>query len=135
MQIVIDTNVFVSALKSKKGASYKLLSLLNKKDFQINISVPVILKYEYALKQHIGKGPISKKDDIDIILDYICSIANHKKVYFLWRSILKDPKDDMLLELAVSSNSKYIITYNIKHFKGVEKFGLTAITPKDFLKK
>ena len=52
---------------------------------------------------------------------------------YLWRPQLKDPSDDMVLELAVTANCKYIITYNLNDFKGIEKFGIQAITPKAFL--
>jgi len=40
--------------------------------------------------------------DMDDIIDYICSVAKHWKVFFLWRPLLKDLKDDMVLELAVT---------------------------------
>ena len=39
----------------------------------------------------------------------------------------------MVLELAVSSNSDYIITFNKKDFVGAEKFGVTILSPKEFL--
>jgi predicted nucleic acid-binding protein len=39
----------------------------------------------------------------------------------------------MVLELAVTASCKYIITYNVQDFKGSEKFGIKAITPKAFL--
>ena len=53
---------------------------------------------------------------------------------FLWRPFLKDPKDDMVLELAVESRSNYIVTHNIDDFKRTERFNVKAIKPKDFLK-
>jgi len=39
----------------------------------------------------------------------------------------------MVLELAVTANCNYIVTYNIKDFKGIQNFGVQAITPKEFL--
>ncbi|MGB5772398.1 MAG: putative toxin-antitoxin system toxin component, PIN family [Crocosphaera sp.] len=56
-QIVIDTNVILAGLRSKNGASYKLLGILNDKRFQINISATLIFEYEEILKreqQEIG---------------------------------------------------------------------------------
>ncbi len=41
----------------------------------------------------------------------------------------------MVLELAVAANCEYIVTYNLKDFKGVEQFGIEAITPKEFLQR
>ena len=32
---------------------------------------------------------------------FLCSVAHQQKIFYLWRPILPDPKDDMVLELAV----------------------------------
>ena len=133
-RIVLDTNVMVAALKSKRGASYKLLSIIDQDKFQISISVPLIIEYEYALKR-TDLNILLTESEIDDILDYICQIADKREIFYLWRPYLKDPKDDMVLELAVESESDYIITYNQKDFKGVSKFGIKTLTPKAFLRK
>ena len=133
-RIVIDTNVMVAALKSKRGASFKLLSIIDQDKFQISISVPLIIEYEYALKR-TDLNILLTDSEIDDILDYICLIADKRKIFYLWRPYLKDPKDDMVLELAVESESDYIITYNQKDFKEVSKFGIKTLTPKAFLRK
>jgi hypothetical protein len=41
----------------------------------------------------------------------------------------------MVLEAAVSGGCEYIVTFNTCDFKGIEKFGIVAITPGDFLKE
>jgi putative PIN family toxin of toxin-antitoxin system len=131
-QVVLDTNVVVTALRSKLGASHKLLHLLGGPKFEINLSVPIVLEYEDAAKRLIGDGPLSE-EDINAVIDYLCSVAHLREVYFLWRPYLRDPKDDMVLELAVSGQCDYIITYNESDFDGIQKFGLATITPRDFL--
>jgi len=133
-QIVIDTNVFVTALRSQYGASYKLMSLIKSEKFKVNLSVPLVLEYEAIAKKMIGEIALKEKE-IDDILDFVISKANHWQIYYLWRPQLKDPGDDMILELAVTANCEYIITYNLDDFKGSDKFGVTAITPKEFLQK
>jgi putative PIN family toxin of toxin-antitoxin system len=133
-QIVVDTNVFVAALRSSRGASHRLLRLIDRGKFEINISVPLVLEYEDAGKrvaEEVGLGD----EDIEDIVDYICKVANHHKVYYLWRPFLRDPKDDMVLELAVSGGCEVIVTYNVKDFEGVEAFGLKVMTAKEFLEQ
>ena len=76
-----------------------------------------------------------KYSDIDAIVDYICKVAEHRDIYCLWRPFLKDPKDDMILEVAVESESEFIVTYNVRDFTGIEQFGLEAITPRQLLEK
>ena len=131
-QIVVDTNVFVTALRSQFGASYKLLSLLDADIYKLNLSVPLVLEYEEVAKRMIGEIALSE-NEIDDILDFVISKANHWKIFYLWRPQLKDPSDDMMLELAVTASCPYIITYNVNDFKGIEKFGIKAVTPKAFL--
>ena len=132
MKIVIDTNVLFAALKSRRGASYKLVSLLPSEVFSIAISVPLIIEYEDVLKR--GKLPayITEKDIGDFI-DFFCHIGDQQDIFFLWRPFLSDPSDDLVLEIAVAGGCDAIITYNKRHFKNVEKFGLRIIDPKEFL--
>ena len=35
--------------------------------------------------------------------------GSKRKTFYLWRPFLRDPKDDFILELAVESQSKYIM--------------------------
>lgn len=133
-QIVMDTNVFISALRSSRGASYRLLSLIDSGKFELNISIPLILEYEDVAKRLSEKIALTA-EDIDAIIDYICKVGTHREVYYLWRPFLQDPKDDMILELALVSNCDFIVTYNESDFKGVETFGIRVVTAKTFLQE
>ncbi|MCC6123805.1 MAG: putative toxin-antitoxin system toxin component, PIN family [Pirellulales bacterium] len=131
-QIVIDTNVLVSALRSRRGASHKLLGLIENGIFQINLSVPLVLEYEDAAKRMLGEIALTEQN-IDDIIDYLCQIANLRKIYYLWRPYLKDPNDDMVLELAVAARCDVIVTFNQRDFRNIRRFGIRAITPREFL--
>jgi putative PIN family toxin of toxin-antitoxin system len=133
-KIVIDTNVFISALKSKRGASFKLIFGTSRERFEQNISPTLIFEYESVAKRELSNIALNDSQ-IDSILDMICNWSIKCEIYFLWRPYLKDPKDDFILELAIESQSEYIITYNKNDFKGIEKFGVKVLTPKEFLKK
>ena len=132
INVVIDTNVLVSALRSKLGASHKLLILLPNGAYQPNISVPLFVEYESVVKREGMLNGLSEVD-IDAILDYLLSKSSIRKIFYLWRPTLKDPKDDLVLEVAVESQSKYIITFNKRDFKGAEKFGIKVVTPQEFM--
>jgi putative PIN family toxin of toxin-antitoxin system len=131
-RIVIDTNVIIAALRSKKGASFRLLSLVGTKRFEIHDSVALVLEYEDVIQRFRAEIGLSQ-DDVAIFIDSLCSMARHHKIYFLWRPSLPDANDELILELAVSAKCEYIVTHNIKDFKGTDKFGLKAVTPKEFL--
>ncbi len=132
--VVIDTCVLISALRSRNGASFKLLSLIDSKKFTFFLSVPLVLEYE-AVAKRMSRNLGLTHSDIEDIIDYICTVGEHRKVHFLWRPNLKDPSDDFVLELAVESECSYIVTHNIKDFKDINKFNLKAITPKELLRK
>ena len=134
LRIVLDTNVFISALRSRKGASFKVLSLVGTGFFQISVSVPLVLEYESAAKRMSRTIGLSH-GDIDNIIDYLCDVAKRQDIFYLWRPLLRDPMDDMVLELAVASNSGFIVTHNIRDFTGIEQFRIQAIAPQQFLKE
>jgi len=134
LQVVIDTNVLVAALRSRRGASHRLLKLVGDDRFELNLSVPLVLEYEDAAMRLVEQGPLTA-DDIGTILDYLCVVAHHRQVFYLWRPFLSDPKDDMVLELAVAAGCEFIVTHNKRDFKGTEQFGLRVVTPQEFLRE
>jgi len=134
LRVVLDTNVFISALRSRNGASFRVLSLVGSGSFQISLSVPLVLEYESVAKQMSRLIGLTHSD-IDDVIDYVCHVAKHQDIFYLWRPFLRDPMDDMVLELAVASSSDFIVTHNIRDFAGIDQFGIQAITPQQFLKK
>lgn len=131
-RIVIDTSVFLSALRSRRGASFRLLSLVGRGSFEIHLSVPLVLEYESAAKRAARELGLTY-EDIDDILDYICRVAGRHEIHFLWRPYLRDPDDDFVLELAVEAECDFLVTHNTRDFAGTERFGVRVITPKEYL--
>lgn len=131
-KIVLDTNVLVAALRSRRGASFRILSWIGTGRFEISLSVPLVLEYEDALLRQPQESGIDP-DDVSALLDYLCAIGRHQSIFFLWRPLLRDPKDDLVLELAVAGGCEAIITHNLRDFAGTEKFGVRALTPREFL--
>ena len=131
--IVIDTNVLVAGLRFRTGASFRLLSEIGNGRFHMNLSVPLVLEYEDVLLRP-SSGVALPAQAIADFLDYICAVGARHEIFFLWRPFLKDPRDDMVLELAVKSESERIVTFNKKDFVGSEKFGVRAVAPVEFLR-
>lgn len=130
--VILDTNVIIAGLRSRRGASFALLERLDAGAFEISVSVPLILEYE-AVAQRQARELGSTHADVDVVLDFLCSVAHHRQVFFLWRPFLRDPNDDMVLEVAVEAQCAYIVTFNLRHFVGIEQFGLQAISTGQFL--
>lgn len=130
-RIVLDTNVLVAALTSSKGASFRLLSIIDSGRFEINVSTPSVAEYEAVLKRLIRH---LSAEEIDDVLDYLCRVARHNEIFYLWRPVLKDPDDDFVLELAVKAEA-VIVTFNIADFRKAADFGIQVMTPREFLQQ
>lgn len=133
-RIVIDTNVLMAALRSRRGRSNRLLSLVGAGRFQTVISAPLILEYEDVALRQLG-SLIYTVGEIHEIIDFICRVAKPTEIFYLWRPFLPDPKDDLVLEAAVAGQCDTIVTFNQRDFRGIERFGLQLRTPRTFLEE
>ncbi len=134
MRIVLDTNILVSALLSQRGASYKVLTLLRSSKFTIHLSVPLVCEYEDVLKRSDTSCKlVFTENEIDELLNIICAIGIRHKIWYLWRPMLTDFKDDFIAELAIAAQVDYVVTHNVSHFKKLAQLGIPAISPKEFL--
>ncbi|HSK71634.1 MAG TPA: putative toxin-antitoxin system toxin component, PIN family [Pyrinomonadaceae bacterium] len=133
LRVVFDTNVLAAALRSNRGASFVLISMLPSTKFELAVSVPLYLEYlDVLMRPNVKPSGISNADVLSFvrkILDY----SHKQSIYFRWRPWLKDAKDDMILELAIASNADYIVTFNLNDFENIESFGVEAILPSKFL--
>lgn len=132
LRVVFDTSVLVAATHSRLGASFALVQSIPSPQFEICLSVGLYLEWQDVLtrREHVPPGQTAA--DALAFLRYLCQNAWPQEVYFHWRPFLTDPNDDMIVELAFASSSSYIVTHNVRHFAGVEKLGIRAITPGVF---
>jgi putative PIN family toxin of toxin-antitoxin system len=134
MRVVLDTNVLVAAVRSRQGASFALVRSIPSPDFQPCLSEGLYVEWQDVLTrpENIPAG-----QTVDDALGFVRSLASQahlQGIHFLWRPFLRDPDDDMLVELALAAGCPYIVTHNVKDFGGSEELGITAISPRDFLK-
>ena len=130
-RVVIDTNVLVSALRSRRGASFEVLRRLPLKTYQAVVTVPLVMEYVDVLHR-VGMVPISASA-VDVVLDMLCAMADTQPVFFLWRPVLRDPNDEMVLEAAVNGEADYLVTHNVRDFAAASTFSVRIITPIDLL--
>jgi len=116
--IIIDTGLLVSALKSNRGASFKILSLMKSGTFEFHLSVPLVCEYESVLKR-AELGLDWTAEEIDELLNIICSLGTKHDIWYLWRPLLQDAGDEFVAELAVTAQADAIVTHNVRDFRGV----------------
>jgi putative PIN family toxin of toxin-antitoxin system len=136
-RIVIDTNVFVSALLSADGGARKVLRLALRGDIQPVFGNALFAEYESLL----ARGPIWAKCPLDeaeraTLFEALLSISDWVRIHFLWRPNLSDEADNHVLELAVAAAAEAIVTANVRDFGSAELLfpRLSILTPADFLK-
>lgn len=131
--MVLDSSVLVAALRSRRGASFRVLQLWRAGRFRIALSVPVALEYEAVLVRHASQLGMKPEDAVGVV-DYLCRVARPQEVFFLWRPALTDPGDELVLELAVAARCAAIVTHNVRHFGPAGRFGVKVLTPAEFLR-
>ena len=132
MFAVIDTCVLVSALRSNLGASFAILQAVRRGNIRIALTVALAIEYESVVLRP-GLVPALAAEEIQIVLDALCSLAHPQKIFYTWRPFLPDPGDDLVLELAVAAGCTFIVTHNLTDFKGSDSLGIRAISPAQAL--
>jgi putative PIN family toxin of toxin-antitoxin system len=136
-RIVLDTSVIVAGLRSRLGASNRLLELVAEERLVPLATTALFLEYEEVLRrpeQRLVTGMDEK--DIAGFMAAFASAAEPVEVHFLWRPQLADPDDEIVLEAAVNGRSKVIVTHNARHFQpAAGEFGIEVVLPGTFLKR
>jgi putative PIN family toxin of toxin-antitoxin system len=130
-ELVMDTNVLVAALRSRRGASYKMLSLIGTGIFRLNVSVALALEYEEVLKR-ADLIPGLTEGDVDGFLDYLFQSSNLVPSVYAMRPSLSDPDDELILDLATQCDAT-ILTYNKRDFVEAARRSVDVLTPAEFL--
>jgi putative PIN family toxin of toxin-antitoxin system len=132
MRAVIDTNVIIAGMKSSLGASHAILMAIHARLFTPVLSVPLFMEYEEVSKRP-GMLPHLSLQQIDTILNQICSRCHEQRISFNWRPFLPDPDDDMLVELAIAARAFCIVTSNLRHLQPAKTLGIQVLEPSDFV--
>lgn len=134
MRVVFDTSVLVAAARSNRGASFALLSAIPSDAFLLCISTGLYIEWQEVLTRPENIASGNTAEDALGFVRYVASQAHQQETYFRWRPFLPDPDDDQVVELAFAAGCRYVVTHNVRDFRGSERLGVAAITPGDFLK-
>ena len=131
--IVADTNVVLRGIRSRSSASGFVLRGMLEASIAFALTPALALEYEDVLKRP-NIFPGVSPDDIDVILDALCLRARRTTPFFRFRPVLDDPKDDLVIECAVTAGAYAIVTHD-RHFShpSVAALGLIALTAREFV--
>lgn len=134
-RVVFDTTVIVAALRSGRGASRLLLTAALGRQFPLLASVPLMLEYEAVATRavHLEAAGLSE-EDVQDVLDALATIIEPVRLAYLWRPMLPDAADDMVLETAVNGRADLLVTVNRRDFvPGAARFGIRVVSPAEAL--
>jgi putative PIN family toxin of toxin-antitoxin system len=131
LRAVMDTNVLYSALRSRLGWSFEILSALRQDRWRAVLSNHLLREYEEILKANAAELALSL-DDVDVLLDAICARAEEWQLTAGWIPMLQDPDDEVLVQLAYDSGARRIITHNLSHLAPARALGIDVLLPREF---
>jgi putative PIN family toxin of toxin-antitoxin system len=130
MKIVLDTDVIVAAVRSRRGASRAWLRAILSREATLLLSVPLALQYEAVptRPEHLAASGADVRQ-MRSLLDALCAVRTPVEIPFLWRPMLRDPDDEMVLEVAASGRADFLLTFNDRDFAGAERLGVAVARP------
>lgn len=132
-RIVLDTDVLIAGVRSDRGASRVLLTAALERRYRVLASVPLMLEYESVLTrpEHLEAAGLSAAD-AGVLLDALASVAEPIRISYLWRPLLTDSGDDLVLETAANGRASAVVTFNRRDFEpAAGRFGIEVLAPAD----
>ena len=131
MRVVLDTSVLVAGLRSRRGASFVLLQMVQTRMLIPLVTIGSFLEYEDVLKrpEHLEATGMDIAQ-VDRFLGALASVAEAVEVHMRWRPQLRDAGDELVLEAAINGRAEMLVTHNLRDFQdAAPRFGLDLMTP------
>lgn len=132
-KLVLDTNVIVAAARSRRGASWAVLSMVGTTEVEIALSVALALEYEQVLKRTEHQSMLSSAE-ADELVAFLCANARRCETIGRPWPLATDPGDESVARLAGVSGCDFLVTHNVRHFEPLERLGISVVTPSEFLR-
>ena len=130
-KIILDTNVVVSALIQKSFPHLILKELYLENKIQLCISEQLMTEYYEVL----NRAKFSKFPDFKINADIILANIDKNASFFIPQvkvQKIKDPDDNMLLELAEECKANFLVTGNTNDFTISKHKKTKIVSPRDY---
>jgi len=137
MNLVLDTSVVVSAVRSRNGASNRLLQMAYVRSLRVLATPALFLEYEELLGRDEQRAVhrMSPARTRDFLIG-LAAIIEPVRVYYQWRPQMQDADDEMVLETALNGHADAIVTHNVRDFvSAASRFNLHVVTPGSLVKE
>ena len=127
MVITFDTNVLLSATLWDGSVAQKLLFDMIRQNVKIYSTAEILSEYQEILKRDFDFSDEGVSEIMEKVLAFVTLVNPMTKVDV----VKEDPDDNVIIECAIESNSKYIITYDKHLLKLGEYQGIRIIRPEE----
>lgn len=137
MRLVLDTDVIIAGIRSPTGASAELLRLARRSRLTMLASVPLFIEYEAQclLPEHRRAAGLTIRETRRF-LDALAVLVEPVTTHYLWRPQLRDPGDEMVLEVAVNGLANALVSFNHRDYGNApDRFGIELLLPAQALRR
>jgi putative PIN family toxin of toxin-antitoxin system len=138
MLVVVDTNVFISAVMSDNGTARHVLRYCLQGQLKPLMGSALFSEYEdVCSRDELFDSRLISRADRSVLMDAFFASCTWIPIYFLWRPNLRDEADNHVMELAIAGGAEKIITANKKDFRNAELSfpNIDICNPIEFLNK
>ncbi len=138
MAMVVDTNVFISAILGPQGPSRQVIRACLEGRLDPLMGAGLFAEYESVLSRAdlFERTPL-EPEEREALLNAFLSTCRWVRIYYIWRPNLTDEADNHVVELAVAGAATAIVTQNIRDFSNTQlRFpGIRIVHPRDLIQE
>ena len=134
MNVVLDTNVLVSALLSRSGSPAEIVRRWEAGQFEVLLSPVLMREVERVLRYPRVADRLSWSEETrQAFLRRLGAVAVLVDPDFQLKILAENPDDNRVVECALTGGAAFIITGD-QHLLGLEEYaGIVILSPAGFL--
>lgn len=135
MRLVLDTNVVVSGLRSRTGASAEILRRVLSGELAASASTALLLEYEAVTMrpEHLKASGLSG-GEVQDVLDALSAAMDAAPIHWRLRPVSPDAWDDLVIEAAFNAGADIVVTVNERDLeKACAALGIRTMRPSVLL--
>ena len=130
---MLDTIVIVAAFR-RRGASNALLRRVDEGHAILLCSTALFLEYGAVLSRARTRAFTGHSlDDVAGIMSALAAVCEPVNISFRVRPLLRDPDDEMVLEVALNAPADAIVTHNVRDFAPARALGVMIANPGEMI--
>ena len=131
---MLNTIVIVAAFRSRRGASNALLRLVDEGHAILLCSTALFLEYGAVLSRARTRAFAGHSlDDVAGIVSALAALCEPVDISFRVRPLLRDPDDEMVIEVALNAPTDAIVTHNVRDFAPARALGVMIANPGEMI--